>query len=115
MRAAYHRRRDLMVDGLRALGFGIPHEPEGAFYVLADARRFDSDSRRLAGTLLERAGVGVTPGIDFGAAGEGMLRFCYANGEARIADALERLSRILPEIRAARGGEPDSAGGETQP
>ncbi len=111
MRDAYAVRRDIMVEGLRALGFGVPHPPDGAFYVLADARRFGADSLRLAHRLLEGADVGVTPGIDFGAAGEGMLRFCYANSEARIRDALARLSRILPEIEAERAGEAPGAGG----
>jgi aspartate/methionine/tyrosine aminotransferase len=108
MCGAYAARRDLLVAGLRDLGFGIPHQPEGAFYVLADARRFDADSRRLALRLLEEADVGTTPGVDFGEAGEGMLRFCYANSEARIGDALTRLAGILPAIEADRAGEPHS-------
>jgi aspartate/methionine/tyrosine aminotransferase len=98
MRSAYRRRRDLLIAGLRELGFGIPRVPAGAFYVFADARAFDADSRRLAFALLERAGVGVAPGIDFGAAGEGWLRFCYAASEATIEEALLRLRRALPEI-----------------
>jgi aspartate/methionine/tyrosine aminotransferase len=95
MRAAYQRRRDLLVDGLRALGFGVAASPRGAFYVLADARRFDADSRRLAARLLEQAHVAVTPGIDFGAAGEGFLRFCYANADDAIREALARLRQVL--------------------
>jgi aspartate/methionine/tyrosine aminotransferase len=95
MRAAYARRRDLLVDGLRQLGFGIAAAPRGAFYVLADARRFDPDSRRLASRILEEAHVAVTPGIDFGAAGEGFLRFCYANSDDAIREALVRIGRVL--------------------
>ena len=95
MRTAYGRRRDLLVAGLRALGFGVAAAPRGAFYVLADARRFDPDSRRLAARILEEAHVAVTPGIDFGAAGEGFLRFCYANSDEAIAEALVRLGRVL--------------------
>ncbi len=95
---AYAKRRRLLVDGLRELGFGVPVEPAGAFYVFADARRFGSDSMRLAGTLLARAHVATTPGIDFGAAGEGWLRFSYANSEAAIEQALDRLARVLPTL-----------------
>jgi (5-formylfuran-3-yl)methyl phosphate transaminase len=95
MRSAYARRRDLLVTGLRALGFGVDVAPRGAFYVLADARRFDADSRRLAARLLEEAHVAVTPGIDFGAAGEGFLRFCYANSDDAIREALARMKRVL--------------------
>jgi (5-formylfuran-3-yl)methyl phosphate transaminase len=95
MRAAYQRRRDVLVDGLRGLGFGVAAPPRGAFYVLADARRFPPDSRRLAARLLEEAHVAVTPGIDFGAAGEGFLRFCYANADDAIREALARLRQVL--------------------
>jgi len=95
MRAAYQRRRDLLVEGLRALGFGVAAAPRGAFYVLADARRFDPDSRCLAARILEEAHVAVTPGIDFGAAGEGFLRFCYANSDDAIREALARIGRVL--------------------
>jgi aspartate/methionine/tyrosine aminotransferase len=96
MRAAYDRRRHLLVEGLRELGFGVPRLPLGAFYVFADARAFGADSRRLAFDLLERAHVAVTPGIDFGAAGEGWLRFSYAASESTIAEALQRLAGALP-------------------
>jgi len=99
MLAAYTRRRRLMIDGLRGLGFGLPVEPKGAFYVFADARAFDLDSLRLAYALLERAKVGTTPGVDFGEAGEGWLRFAYANSESAIEVALERLAAALPALR----------------
>jgi aspartate/methionine/tyrosine aminotransferase len=95
MRTAYARRRDLLVGGLRTLGFGVAAAPRGAFYVLADARRFDTDSLRLAARILEQAHVAVTPGIDFGAAGEGFLRFCYANSDDAIREALARMGRVL--------------------
>jgi aspartate/methionine/tyrosine aminotransferase len=104
MRAAYQKRRDLIVEGLRGLGFGILTLPEGAFYVLADARRFGADSLALAFELLERAHVGTTPGVDFGAAGEGMLRFCYAASEETIERALESLAQILPELEERCAG-----------
>jgi aspartate/methionine/tyrosine aminotransferase len=102
MREAYARRRRLMLDGLRELGFGVPVEPAGAFYVFADARRFGSDSLRLAYALLDQAQVGTTPGVDFGAAGEGWLRFSYANSEAAIEEAFERLARVLPAMARDR-------------
>ncbi len=98
MRAAYALRRLRLVEGLRALGFGVPCVPQGAFYVFADAQRFGRDSLGLAHAILERARVGVTPGIDFGAAGEGWLRFCCAASDADISEALERLSRVLPGL-----------------
>ena len=82
-------------SGLRQLGFGLPEAPKGAFCVLADARRFDTDSLRLAGRILEQAHVAVTPGIDFGPAGEGFLRFCYASSDDAIREALTRIAAVL--------------------
>ena len=98
MRSAYDTRRRLLVDGLRNLGFEIPLLPQGAFYVFADARRFGNDSRKLAFDLLERARVGTCPGVDFGEAGEGWLRFCSAASEASLHEALARLAQVLPEF-----------------
>jgi len=98
MLAACAERRTLLVAGLRQLGFGIEHAPEGAFYVLADASRFGNDSRSLAFALLARAHVGVTPGIDFGEAAEGRLRFCYAVARRVIETGLERLEPVLEEL-----------------
>jgi len=98
MRAAYAQRRERLAEGLRRLGFAVPTLPRGAFYVLADARAFGADSRRLAFDLLERAHVGATPGIDFGVAAEGWLRFCCAVSESTIDAALERMARVLPSM-----------------
>jgi len=113
MRGACAARRDLLVAGLRELGFGVPRAPEGAFYVLADARRFGASSVALASALLERAHVGTAPGLDFGEVGEGMLRFCYAVSEDVIGEALERLGRVLPaledEATASRAAAPEPA------
>lgn len=104
IRERYAARRDRLVSGLRALGFGVPRAPSGAFYVLADAKCFGADSRALSTRLLERARVGTTPGIDFGEAAEGMLRFCYAVPDASIDEALARLAPVLEELARENGG-----------
>ena len=95
LRDAYAGRRLLLMRGLQELGFEVPVTPRGAFYVFADARRFESDSVRLANDVLERAHVAVTPGVDFGAAGEGWLRFSCTASETDVREALERLKRVL--------------------
>lgn len=95
MREVYTRRRRAMLDGLREIGFRVPTEPAGAFYIFADARAFASDSRALAFELLERAKVAVTPGIDFGETGEGWLRFSYAASDDDILEGLARLAAFL--------------------
>ncbi|MEJ5331046.1 MAG: pyridoxal phosphate-dependent aminotransferase [Desulfobaccales bacterium] len=95
MRAVFDERRRFLVAGLRRLGFRIPVEPTGAFYVFVNARHLSSDSYALAFDILEQAGVGVTPGIDFGPGGEGFLRFSYANSLENLAEALRRLEAYL--------------------
>ncbi len=97
MRRVYDERRLTMIDGLRALGLRIAVPPTGAFYVFADARHISGDSRALAFDILERAHVGVAPGIDFGPHGEGYLRFSYASSMPAIAEGLSRLGRYLAE------------------
>ncbi len=95
MRAIYDRRRRFLVPGLQRLGFGVATEPTGAFYVFANAKRFTTDSRAFAFEILERARVGVAPGIDFGRNGEGYLRFSYARSLEDLHEALHRLEEFL--------------------
>ncbi len=70
-------------------------EPTGAFYVFVNARHLSRDSYKLAFDILEKAHVGVTPGVDFGSGGEGFLRFSYANSVENITLALQRLEEYL--------------------
>jgi len=95
MRDAYDRRRRHIVDRLRALGLGVRAMPQGAFYVLADARSIHHDSLALAMQILEATGVAVTPGIDFGEGAQGYLRFSYANSIENIDKALDRIRDFL--------------------
>ncbi len=95
----YDQRRRYLIPRLRELGFGITVKPTGAFYVLANARRFSSDSYRLAFDILTEAKVGVAPGIDFGLNAEGYLRFCYANSMENIVEGMNRLERYLERYK----------------
>jgi aspartate/methionine/tyrosine aminotransferase len=95
MKATYDQRRHYIIKRLRELGFGITVDPVGAFYVLARAKHLSNNSYDLAFEILEKAGVGVTPGIDFGSNAEGYLRFSYANSLENIAEALDRLAEFL--------------------
>ena len=95
MQGIYNARRKFMIGRLKELGFGITVEPTGAFYVFANAKQFSNDSYKLAFDMLEKAHVGVAPGIDFGKNGEGYLRFCYANSMENIKEGMERLEKYL--------------------
>jgi len=95
MRATYNERRLYIIDRLRKMGFIIHTEPQGAFYVFCDARKFTSDSYHFAFDVLEKAHVGITPGIDFGTSGEGFVRFSYANSLENIRCGMDRLENYL--------------------
>ncbi len=95
MRAVYDERRRFLIGRLRQLGFVIHTEPEGAFYIFADARRLTDDVYRFAFEVLEQAHVGITPGIDFGTNGSGFVRFSYANSLGNISEATNRIEAFL--------------------
>ena len=101
-RLEFQRRRDYLVPALRALGFGVPVMPDGAFYVYADisqvAHRLRGDSAAFALDVLHRSHVAIVPGDDFGVAAPGRhVRFSYATKYERIEEAVERLRRLLAQ------------------
>ena len=98
MKSLYDERRRYMVKRLKELGFGITVEPTGAFYVFANAKHVSGDSYKLAFDILEKAHVGVTPGIDFGENGQGYLRFSYANSIENIAEGLDCIEKYLNNL-----------------
>jgi aspartate/methionine/tyrosine aminotransferase len=95
MKAIFNERRVAMISKLKQIGFQIRVDPTAAFYVLVDARRFSRDSYRFAFEILEEAGVGVAPGIDFGSNAEGFLRFSYTNSIENILAGLDRIDLYL--------------------
>ncbi|GMQ87446.1 MAG: pyridoxal phosphate-dependent aminotransferase [Gammaproteobacteria bacterium] len=95
-RQEFQRRRDYLLPALRALGFGIPVEPQGAFYLYADCSRFTGDSFAFATDLLEKAGVAITPGIDFGHYKAGQhVRFAYTTSMEKLQQGVERLASFI--------------------
>jgi len=100
MKAIYNERRVYMLSRLKEMGFKIDVEPKGAFYIFCDARKFTKDSYRFAFDVLEHAHVGITPGVDFGTAGEGYVRFSYANSIENVQEGLDRIEKYLKELTA---------------
>jgi len=98
MREIYDSRRQFMLKRLKEMGLKVAVEPTGAFYILANARQYAADSFQLAFAILEKARVGVTPGIDFGSQTEGFLRFSYTNSLEKIEQGLEKLQRYLASL-----------------
>ena len=99
MKRIYNERRQYMIRRLKDMGLGITVEPTGAFYVFANAKHISDDSYKLAFDILEKAHVGVTPGIDFGKNGEGYLRFSYATSIENISEGMDRLKNYLKKIK----------------
>jgi aspartate/methionine/tyrosine aminotransferase len=98
--AVYRKNRALMLEGLPKAGFDRIAPPDGAFYVYADVSHLTSDSRAFAAEILDKAGVAVTPGLDFDPErGGGTLRFSYARSTEDIEEGLSRLQAFM----AARG------------
>ncbi|TWI36756.1 pyridoxal phosphate-dependent aminotransferase [Paracoccus sulfuroxidans] len=94
--AVYAENRRLMLARLPAMGFDRIAPPEGAFYIYADVSELMQDSLAFAAEILERAGVAVTPGLDFDARrGAQTLRFSYAGSTANILEGLDRLERFM--------------------
>ena len=71
MREVYDERRRYLVPALRDIGLGVATEPQGAFYVFADARAWGADSLELSRRLLEEAGVAWAPASTSARAGRG--------------------------------------------
>lgn len=95
-RREFAQRRDYLLAVLRELGFEVPVTPGGAFYIYAECSRFSSDSRAFAAEILERAGVAVTPGSDFGHnRPERYLRFAYTTSMDNLQEGVRRLRDFL--------------------
>jgi len=95
-RDEFERRRDVLYDGLKALGFIVTNKPQGAFYIYVDCSAFTQDSYAFALELLEEAGVAITPGKDFGSSEpERFLRFAYTTSMERIELGLARIAEFL--------------------
>ncbi|HSO88667.1 MAG TPA: pyridoxal phosphate-dependent aminotransferase [Draconibacterium sp.] len=99
MRETYNQRRKYIIERLIQLGFDIKVPPTGAFYVFVNVKHISVDSYKLAFDILEKAHVGVTPGIDFGENGEGFLRFSYANSIENIKEGMNRLEKYLAALK----------------
>ena len=97
-RAIYDERRRYMLSRLKNMGFEVEVEPQGAFYIFCNAKKFTTDSYRFAFDVLENAHVGITPGVDFGKNGEGYVRFSYANSLDNMKKGMDRLETYLQKL-----------------
>ena len=94
----FDERRKLMLSELKKSGFKIANDPEGAFYVFLNISQFAANSYNLSFDILNKAGVAVTPGIDFGDGGEGYIRLSYATSRELIVEGVKRLASYFKNI-----------------
>ncbi|MGH7824041.1 MAG: LL-diaminopimelate aminotransferase [Candidatus Binatia bacterium] len=91
-RKIYQERRDILVDGLRAVGLEC-EKPRATFYVWVSVPR-GLTSAEFTTKLLDEAGVVTTPGNGFGEAGEGYVRFTVCVDKERLKEVAERIRRV---------------------
>jgi len=97
-RKIYQHRRDLLVAGLKKLGFEML-TPEGAFYLFAKIpAQFGTDDVAFAKQLAKEAKVGVTPGSAFGKGGDGYVRLSYASSDENLTEAIKRIGELLDHL-----------------
>jgi aspartate/methionine/tyrosine aminotransferase len=95
-KAEFKRRRDYIVPALRDLGFKVPVTPDGAFYVYADCSALSDDADQFTVDMLNKAGVVLVPGLDFGAHGAHQyIRVSYATSMENLQEAVRRLQAFF--------------------
>jgi aspartate/methionine/tyrosine aminotransferase len=96
----FRARRRLIVDGLNRIPGFRCLEPHGAFYVFPNIEGTGLTGSELADRLLHDGGVAVLAGTAFGRTGRHHLRISYANSREKIAEALERIERVVSSLPA---------------
>lgn len=98
MVAEYQKRRDRMVELANAIPGVHAQKPQGAFYVFPNVKSFGISSKEIQARLLEEEGVAVLAGTDFGPAGDGYIRLCYATSMEVIERAMEKIHRFFERL-----------------
>ena len=93
LRSLYQKRRDVFCDGLNSIGWKVD-KPKATFYVWTKCLK-GFDSIKLAKHLLETADIVITPGVGFGANGEGHIRMALTVGEERLQEAVARIKKVI--------------------
>jgi aspartate/methionine/tyrosine aminotransferase len=96
IKRGYLENRRILIEGLPRAGLTRFLPADGAFYLYADVSEFTSDSLAFAKTMLEKAHVAATPGVDFDPVhGHNFIRFSYARSADDMREAVMRISRWL--------------------
>ncbi len=95
MREVYRRRRDYVTARLDAMGLHYP-QPQGAFYVFPDIRKFGLRSDAFCQRLIQQGKLAAVPGSCFGV--EGFLRLSYCYREQELEKGMDRLENFLATL-----------------
>lgn len=98
MMEEYRLRRDLLVDGLNRIPGINCLKPGGAIYVFPNISGTGLTSEQFADLMMDKAGVALLPGTNFGKAGAGFVRLCYAVSRERISEGLKRIEAAVKAI-----------------
>ena len=99
MVAEFKRRREVIVNGLNKIDGITCLNPVGAFYVFPNITGTGLTSEQFADKMLDEAGVAILAGTAFGSAGQGYVRFSYANSVENIQEALGRIEKTLAGVK----------------
>ena len=91
----FRRRRDYVFKRLMDMGLPV-QEPQGAFYVFVDLRKFGMDSVTFCERMLKESLVGIIPGVYFGTEGYARLSYCYS--DADLKEGLDRMERFIKDL-----------------
>lgn len=94
MKREYRRRKELMLDGLKSMGFDCL-KPEGAFYLFPSIKHTGLNSLKFAEKLLKDQNVAVVPGVAFGEQYQDYIRISYASSYDSLKEALTRIAKFL--------------------
>ena len=95
MKTEFNRRRLFVLERMRELGMDLGYTPTGAFYVLYKYRDSGKSSLDLCHEVLEKTGVAIAPGRDFGLGAEGFVRISYAQSMEDLDRALNLLAESM--------------------
>ena len=95
MKTEFNRRRLFVLDRMHELGMDLGYTPTGAFYVLYKYRDSEKFSLDLCHEVLEKTGVAIAPGRDFGLGAEGFVRISYAQSMENLDRSLNLLAESM--------------------
>ena len=91
----FRKRRDYVYRRLTDMGLPV-QEPQGAFYMFVDLRKFGMDSVTFCERMLKESLVGIIPGVYFGTEGYARLSYCYS--DADLKEGLDRIERFIRSL-----------------